>query len=405
MRSSTDKTRLLGGGLLRRSIAFAVALVLVSPASSLAQSKSYKRWYLGIGGALAIGIPAYVFTSEEGTLSSTCSSKGCVGGVAAAIGGIIGFLVGLELDKSYERRMRAGPTFDYSFQDVPLDIVPDRITGFPGGAAIVGMGGARVVRSDGTIRSRGSGVRGIEDVAVVADLDLLILSTFSNLLSFEMANDSAYGRVIDERGGGSMEVFDSRLAVAGLDSLRLLDISRVEDDVRIETVAGLESSDYVTDMAFDADRNIGWVLTENRLVSYEAGLRKIGEVTLPATGRSVRAQGDRLVVAAGSSGALVFDARDPTAPRIVQQYEGVRFAYAADLDGERMYVAAGPEGVALVDISGDEPRVVGVAREPRFATDVVVSEAGVAWILDRDGKSVQIADFRVGGAEAPDTGK
>jgi hypothetical protein len=140
-------------------------------------------------------------------------------------------------------------------------------------------------------------------------------------------------------------------------------------------------------------------------VSYEAGLRKIGEVTLPATGRSVRAQGDRLVVAAGSSGVLVFDARDPTAPRIVQQYEGVRFAYAADLDGERMYVAAGPEGVALVDISGDEPRVVGVAREPRFATDVVVSEAGVAWILDRDGKSVQIADFRVGGAEAPDTGK
>jgi hypothetical protein len=405
MRSSTGKTRPLSGGHLRRSITLAVALAVVTPASALAQSKSHKRWYFGIGGALAIGVPAYVFTSEDATLSSSCSSKGCVGGVAAAIGGIIGFLIGMEMDNKYERRMRAGPTFDYSFVDVPLDIVPDRITGFPGGAAIVGMGGARVIRSDGTVQSRGSGVRGIEDVAVVPALDLLILSTFSNLLSFEIADDSAYGRVIDERGGGSMAVFESRLAVAGLDSLRLLDISRSDDDVRIETVAGLASSDYVTDMAFDAGRNIGWVLTENRLASYEAGLRKLGEVILPATGRTVRTQGNRLVVAAGSSGAFVLDARDPAAPRIVQQYEGVRFAYAADLDGERMYVAAGPEGVALVDISGTEPRVVGVAREARFATDVVVSGVGAVWIVDRDGKSVQIADFGIRDVEGPDKGE
>jgi hypothetical protein len=393
MRSSTGTTRPLNGGLLRRSIALAVTLAVISPASGLAQSKSYKRWYFGIGGALAIGIPAYVFTSEERSFSSSCSSKGCVGGVAAAVGGIIGFLIGMELDNKYERRMRAGPTFDYSFRNVPLDIVPDRIAGFQGGAAVVGMGGARVIRSDGTVQSRGSGVRGIEDVAVLPALDLLVLSTFSNLLSFQLANDSAYGRVIDERGGGSMEVFESRLAVAGLDSLRLLDLTRIDDDVRIETVAGFENSEYVTDMAFDADRNIGWILKETRLASYEAGLRKIGEVTLPAAGRMVRAQGNRLVVAAGSSGAFVLDARDPAAPRVVQQYEGVRFAYAADLDGDRMYVAAGTEGVALVDISGADPQVVGVARETRFATDVVVSGVGVVWIVDRDGKSVQIADF------------
>ncbi len=405
MRSSTGKTLPLNGGLLRRSITLAVALAVISPASALAQSKSYKRWYFGIGGALAIGIPAYVFTSEERSLSSSCSSKGCVGGVAAAIGGLIGFLIGMEMDNKYERRMRAGPTFDYSFRDVPLDIVPDRITSFPGGAAIVGMGGARVIRSDGTVQSRGSGVRGIEDVAVLPALDLLILSTFSSLLSFEMADDSAYGRVIDERGGGSMEVFQNRLAVAGLDSLRLLDVSRTGDDVRIETVAGLENSDYITDMAFSADRNIGWLLKDNRLASYEAGLKKIGEVTLPAVGRTVRTQGNRLVVAAGSSGVFVLDAGDPAAPRIVQQYEGVRFAYAADLDGDRMYVAAGPEGVVLVDISGDEPRVLGVARETRFATDVVVSGVGAVWIVDRDGKSVQIADFGIRDAEGPDTGK
>jgi len=270
---------------------------------------------------------------------------------------------------------------------------------------VVGMGGARVIRTDGSIQPRGSGVRGIEDVAVLPTLDLLISSTFSNLLSFSIASDTAYGQVIDQRGGGSMEVFANRLAVAGLDSIRVLDIRRDDDYVSVETVRGVENSDYVTDMAFSSDRDIGWVLREERLTSYEAGLRRIGEITLPAAGRTVRAEGNRLVVAAGSSGVFVLDSTDPARPRVVQRYEGVRFAYAADLDGDRMFVAAGPEGVALVDISGSEPRVLGVAREARFASEVVVSDTGAVWIVDRDGRSVQIADFGTRVAGEPDTGR
>lgn len=404
MRSSTAGRLSSNQRLLWRSIALAVALAVASPVPALAQAKSYKRWYFGIGGALAIGLPAYIFTNDQ-SFQSSCSSKECVGIVAATVGGLIGFLIGLELDNKYERRMRAGPTFDYSFRDVPLDIVPDRIAGFPGGAAVVGMGGARVIRTDGSIQPRGSGVRGIEDVAVLPNLDLLILSTFSNLLSFSIASDTAYGQVIDQRGGGSMEVFANRLAVAGLDSIRVLDIRRDDDDVSIETVSGVENSDYVTDMAFSSDRDIGWVLREERLTAYEAGLRKIGEITLPAAGRTVRAEGNRLVVAAGSSGVFVLDSTDPARPRVVQRYEGVRFAYAADLDGDRMFVAAGPEGVALVDISGSEPRVLGVAREARFASEVVVSDTGAVWIVDRDGRSVQIADFGTRVAGEPDTGR
>ncbi len=85
---------------------------------------------------------------------------------------------------------------------------------------------------------------------------------------------------------------------------------------------------------------------------------------------------------------------DPAAPRMVQQFDGVRFAYAADLDGDLLYVAAGHEGVAVVDIGGDEPNVIGLARESRFAIDVVVTESGDAWILDREGRSLQLADLR-----------
>ncbi len=404
MRNSPVGTNRISSKLIGRSIALAVALAVASPAPAFAQAKSHKRWYFGIGGALVVGIPAYAFTSDD-AFDSTCNSKQCVGIVAALMGGLIGFLVGLEMDKKYERRMAAGPTLNYSFLDVPLDVVPDRITRFPGGVAIVGMGGARLIRDDGTVQPRGSGVRGIEDVAVMPHLDLLILSTFSNLISFEISSDSVYGQVIDERGGGSMGRFANRLAVAGLDSLRLLDVEKDVHEVAVETVTGIENPDYVTDMTFSGDGSVGWVLWEDRLVAYGPELAKIGEVTLPAAGRTVRMDGNRLAIAAGTSGVFVMDVTDPAAPRVVQHYEGVRFAYAADLEGDRVYVAAGPEGVALVDISGEEPRVVGVARETRFATDVVVSGVGEVWILDRDGQSVQIADFGIVGGEGRDTNR
>jgi hypothetical protein len=397
-KNSVGSARLFGKARSRRSTAFAVAIALVValPTAGPAQDspKSYKKWYLAIGGAILAAIPAYVFTADEG-FESGCSSKGCVGLVAAIIGGTMGFFIGMEMDKSYSRRMAAGPSLDYSFRDIPLGLVPDRMTYFPGGAAVVGASGARIIREDGSVHPRGSGVRGIEDVAVMPSMDLLVLSTFSNLISFSVEDDSAQGQVIDDRGGGVIEAFQGRLAVAGLDSLRLLAVRKDAGDYDVETVAGFENPDYVTDISFDGYGRVGWVLIEDRLTSYSAGFEKVGEIFLPAAGRTVRGQGHRLAVAAGTNGVYVLDASDPAAPRVVQQYTGVRFAYAADLEGNRLYVAAGTEGVAVVDIGGDQPLVIGVARHTEFATDVRVSGTGKAWILDRDGELVQIVDFGV----------
>jgi hypothetical protein len=398
-KNSAGSAGLFGTARSRRStaIALAIALVVALPTVGSAQDspKSYKRFYLAVGGFLLVGIPAYVFTSNNNTLESGCSSQGCVGLVAGILGAGIGFLVGMEMDKSYSRRMAAGPSLDYTFRDIPLDLVPDRMTYFPGGAAVVGSSGARIIREDGSIHARGSGVRGIEDVAVIPSLDLLVLSTYSNLISFSVEDDSVQGQVIDERGGGVIEAFQSRLAVAGLDSLRLLGIRRNGDDYDVETVAGFEKPDYVTDITFPGYGRVGWVLTEDRLAAYSADLEKVGEIVLPAAGRTVRGHGNRLAIAAGTNGVYVLDASDPATPRVVQQYTGVRFAYAADLEGDRLYVAAGTEGVAVVDVSGDQPRVIGVARHTEFATDVRVSGVGKAWILDRDGQLVQIVDFGV----------
>jgi hypothetical protein len=267
------------------------------------------------------------------------------------------------------------------------------MTGFPGGAAIIGLGGARIVRSDGTVQPRATGVRGIEDAVVIASQNLMVLSTLSNLLSFPLEAGSEGGQVIDERGGGSMQLFQDDLAVADPDSLRLLRVQRQAGDVSARTLTAVVGPGFITDIAFGERQRIGWALMEDRLIAFSPDLKELGEYVLPAAGQSVRAEGNRLTVAAGAEGVFILDAEDPAAPRVVIEYTGVRFAYAAELDGDLLYVAAGPEGVAVVDVSGEVPRVVGVAREVGFASDVVVGAAGEVWILDRNGQSVQIADL------------
>lgn len=353
----------------------------------------HRKWLYALIGAAVAGVPAYVFNNGR-SIGSNCSGDTCVTIVASALGGGAGWLIGSELDAKAARRRAAGPSLDYDFRNVSLGLVPDRMSGFPGGAAVIGLGGARVVMHDGTIYQRGVGVRGIEDATVMPMLDLLVLSTTGNLLAFPVRGEDAQGQVIDERGGGTMEVFQQNLAVAGLDSLRMLKLEQGDGEITIETLAQLEQLDFVTDMAFSHYSRVGWVLVDDRLVGYSAELEKLGELVLPAAGRSVRERGGQLAVAAGTSGAYVVDARDPSAPEVVRHFTGVRFSYAADLGrGDLLFVAAGPEGLAVVDIREDPPVVIGVAREVDMATDVNVAEDGSVWILDRDGQRVQIARF------------
>ncbi|HSG80778.1 MAG TPA: hypothetical protein VLC48_00905 [Gemmatimonadota bacterium] len=384
-----------------RPLLLALAILVAVPQPARGQEYKGKRKFIyAVIGAVLVGVPTYI-SASDGEYDNFCSSKTCMGVVGASVGALIGFLIGNEIDAKHERRMAAGPSLDYQHRNVPLDLTPDRMVYFPGGAAVAGVGGARIVYRDGRTLMRGSGVRGIEDIAVLPSLDLLVLSTYSNLLAFPIEGDTAQGEVIDERGGGAMEAMDGLLAVAGLDSLRLLRVRRGAVALATEPVAGIAHSEFVTDMTHSRFGQVTWLLIEDRLVAYNALFEKVGELQLPVAGRAIRTDGSRLAIAAGSEGVFVFDVRDPALPRIVLEYKGVRFAYAADLEGDRMYVAAGPEGVAVVDISGSEPRVLGVAREVEFASDVLAAGDGEMWILDREGRRVQIADFATEAAGGP----
>lgn len=384
-----------------RAVLVVLAFLVVAPRPVDAQEYRGKRKYVyALIGAVVAGIPAYI-AANDSDFGNFCSSKECMGFLGAGLGGAVGFLIGNEIDTGLERRLAAGPSLDYESDNVALDLVPDRLALFPGGAAVIGVGGARVVFRDGSMIQRGVGVRGIEDVAVLPSMDLLVLSTFSNLIAFPVLGDTATGAVIDERGGGEMETVGEELAVASFDSLRLLRVESRSGGLSVQRLLGIEQSDFVTDMTFSSFGRVAWLLLEDRLVSFTSDFERLGELQLPVVGRSIRADGSRLAVAAGSNGVFVLDGADPRQPRVVLHYTGVRFAYAADLDGDRLFVAAGPEGVALVDVSAAEPVVLGVARDMRFASDVVTADDGAVWILDREGRSVQIADFATEAAGEP----
>ena len=84
----------------------------------------------------------------------------------------------------------------------------------------------------------------------------------------------------------------------------------------------------------------------------------------------------------GEKGVALFDITDRGAPEVAWRWTAAHFAYNVSIDGTRLYVAAGPEGVYLVDLSGEAPRTIGLARSLGFAS-AIVSGDGHTFILDR----------------------
>jgi hypothetical protein len=103
--------------------------------------------------------------------------------------------------------------------------------------------------------------------------------------------------------------------------------------------------------------------------------------------RALAVEGPRLAVAFGEDGIKMYHAADPAAPRLTAEWNGARFAYDVSLAGMRMFVAAGPEGLYVLDVSGD-PVVIGLARELGFAA-AVSSFGQFTYILDRSTNSVR----------------
>jgi hypothetical protein len=108
----------------------------------------------------------------------------------------------------------------------------------------------------------------------------------------------------------------------------------------------------------------------------------IGSVPLPGVGLRVVIDKGLAAVAMGEKGVALIDIADPLHPKARANWTDARFAYDVSIDGPRLFVAAGPEGVYLVNISGDAAKTIGLARALGFAS-AVASHDGRTFILDR----------------------
>jgi hypothetical protein len=156
---------------------------------------------------------------------------------------------------------------------------------------------------------------------------------------------------------------------------------------------GVDVGARVNDLEVDLGRNLVWALTDSAIVALRiAGdsLEIVGTSRLEFRGRKLAVEGTRLAVAFGEQGVAVYDGSDPTAIGERGSWGAARFVYDVSLAGTRMFVAAGPEGLYVLDISAD-PVVLGLARELGFAA-AVVSFGSYTYILDRSTNSVRRID-------------
>jgi hypothetical protein len=147
----------------------------------------------------------------------------------------------------------------------------------------------------------------------------------------------------------------------------------------------------VTALLGDDARRLLWALTDSALVALRPvadSLERVSTLPLGGPARRLALQGDRIAIALGESGLRLVDVRDPAAPRIVADWHGARYVYDVSLTGDRLFVAAGVEGVYVLSIAGERLTTLGLARELGFAT-ALQSHGAYTYLLDRSSRSLR----------------
>jgi hypothetical protein len=85
---------------------------------------------------------------------------------------------------------------------------------------------------------------------------------------------------------------------------------------------------------------------------------------------ATQALGSRLVIAAGREGLVLVDVSNPLAPELDAQLDLPGFALDVALEGTTAYVALGSAGIAIVDLATSTPSLVAIVATPGYATGV-----------------------------------
>lgn len=344
-----------------------------------------------IAGAVLGGLAGVLFSKAGGSSGHGGCGIPCFSIASAAAGGGIGYLIGRQSDRRYALQYRGGiGPLDITSLTVPLAAVPTAIAAAAGDVAVAGSAGVQLFNSDSGLRVqavRASGLHGITHVALAPESGWLVAGSPSGLYLFPPGRGP--GTVAHEGDVSAVAAASTRAFVALPGELAVVPLSLAEDTLL--SLRGTPLSSAASDLAWDPARALLWAVTDQELLAFRAAgdsLVRVGGAALGGAGLHLALSGDTVAVALGTGGVRLFETKDPAAPVPILSWTHARFAYDVALDAGRLFVAAGPEGVFVIELRAGEPRALGVARGLGFAT-ALASDRGYTYILDRRTNSLR----------------
>lgn len=350
-----------------------------------------RKWLLAGVGAVIGEAAALLYTHTSPGFNAQCSSNGCVSILSVAVGFGAGFLIGSEVDQLYNLRYRHAPPLTLRGQALPLSIIPNDISWRRGSLVAAGEQGVEVITTGprmerGDVRARG--LRGVASALPDPLANRLFVATSTGLFGFDLSGPRVAGGLLASGEVSALDVRGDRAVIVTDGALRLAQLAN-DSLTALSAPRGFQSR--ATDVVWDPDRPVVWVLTETALIALavtDSGVAdSLGAMAIPGTGRRLVLHGAWAAVAAGDGGAVTADISDPRAPRLAAQWNGARFVYDVAMSSGAVYVAAGPEGLYVLSLAPDGgTSPIGLTRGLGFVS-----------ALDSDGEHIILLD-RAGGA-------
>lgn len=379
---------------MRRAILLgATVLTLVLPLAAPALEAQSRRAEGGrrfprsvlvsIAGALtgAALAGAYLRASPDNRTPGTCTERTCVGIVAIGGGALVGFLIGREFDQLHRLRYRGGAPLSPPSVSAPFPGEPLLVTARDSLVAVAGAGGVQMYLSRAQLRPAGrraNGVRGISAIDLSPINAALLVGSPVGFYLFPP--QSGAGALVREGPATAIAAGSAAHYVAFGQRVEVVpsgaDTARVWPGVDLgANVVALSSNDA---------RGLLWAAIDSGLVALRpAGdsLERVGGMRLDATPRRISVDGTRIGLALGERGARLIDASNAAAPQAIGDWRTARFVYDVALAGDRLFAAAGTEGVYVLDAASGLA-TIGLARELGFAGALTTSD-GFVYVLDR----------------------
>jgi hypothetical protein len=379
----------------RALLAALLAVNLIGPAleaqtSAEPKKRTPRRLVYGlVGAAVGAGAAAFYMSAKaEGVTPGLCAEESCVITFAVGLGTLVGYTVGREFDQLHALRYRGRaalrpPDVAASLTGEPMLLVARDslvVAGGPGGLQVFT---SRAGLTPSGIRA--AGIRGISALDIAGRGSALAVGSASGTYIYPPA--AGPGSLIREGEATALAAGPDRLYLGA--SSRIL-VAPVDADTT-GSWPGVDAGGRVEALGWDPARSLLWAIVDSLLVSYRpAGdsLERVGEVLVGAAGRRISIRGSNIAIASGENGVRLIDASNPAQPVAKWHWPDARFVYDVSMFEQRLYVAAGVEGVYVLDVSGTAPVVLGLARDLGFAT-ALAATGDHTFVLDRGTNSLR----------------